>query len=83
MRCQVSPLPGASMPSDQPDVAVPGADGGAAAVGVEIEAGQPHLAVPRIVRRVRQHIDGERLRVRADDGLGLQHLRPASAARPW
>jgi hypothetical protein len=41
------------------------------APGVEIEAGEPHLAVPRIAGRMREHIDRERLSVAADDRLRL------------
>ena len=63
-----------------PDVAVPGADRGAPAVGEEVEARGPHLAEPGIVVGERQDIDGERPVVAADDRLRLEDLRPSLRA---
>src|SRR5207244_9057814 len=63
---------------DSPDVAVPGAYRGTAAVGVEIEARRPHLTVPRVVGRVCQHIDGKRLAITSDGRLRLEHVRPVT-----
>ena len=59
---------------DQPDVAVPGADGDASAAGEEVEPRGPHLAEPGITYGECQHVDGERSIVAAD-------RRPASSGR--
>ena len=67
---------------NQPDVAVPGTNGGAAAIGIEVEAGQPHLAVPGIVRRMRQHVDRECLGVAADRRPVFSALPASVAGRP-
>src|SRR5439155_743585 len=45
--------------ADQPDVAIPGADGRSVAVREEIEAGEAHPAVPGIVVRMGENIDRE------------------------
>ena len=67
-------------PVDDPDVAVPGADRGAPAVGEEVEARGPHLAEPGIAVGERQDIDGERPVVAADDRLRLEDLGPSPRA---
>ncbi len=57
-------LPGEAMGGvieamDGPDVAAPGAEGGASGVGEEVEAAEPHPGVPGVVVWPREGIDGE------------------------
>ena len=63
-------------PAGQPDIAVPGADRRMVAVGHEVEPREPHLAKPGVVVGDGQNVDGQRSVVPADDGPGLEDLRP-------
>ena len=64
-------------PFDDPDVAVPGADCGAAALGQEIEAREPKLAEPRVGLGNGQNVNREGSIRAADSGPSRQPFGPA------